>query len=191
MPKPRNKASLKRNTGSKRLLDPATLERAADEIAELALEADIDVALTGGFALQLYGSPRLTGDVDFIAEALIPGLPELRRLTFGGIETESPSGVPTDLIVRNDDAERLYDAALTHATSEPDLGYKVVRPEYLAAMKLYAGRRRDLDDLAFLITSGELDVKEARDIIKKYLGVYAAKEFAAFVAETEWKKERG
>lgn len=181
---------IRRNSGKKRLLDPATLERAADEIAELAERANINVALTGGFALQLYGSQRLTGDIDFVAEAVIPGLLEIRRLSFGGVATETPSGVPVDLIVRDDDVADLYEEALRVAHLEEELGYRVIVPEYLAAMKLYAGRRRDLDDLAYLVTSESLDFKRARFIIRKHLGVYAVKDFDAFVAEARWQKER-
>lgn len=44
---------------------------------------ETDCALVGGVAMHLYGSPRLTKDIDVIASAVLP-LDAERSLGFGG-----------------------------------------------------------------------------------------------------------
>jgi hypothetical protein len=67
----------------------------------------------------------------------------------------------------------------------------VVRPEHLVAMKMVAGRARDTADLEFLIGSGTADPVKSRKVVKKFLGLFAAKEFDRLVDEIAWKKSRG
>jgi hypothetical protein len=47
----------------------------------------VRIALLGGFALQQYGSDRLTGDIDIAAPEVLDGLPAGKALTFGGVQT--------------------------------------------------------------------------------------------------------
>lgn len=180
-------------TGPRKLLDPAKLEEAALQVAALAAGSGIRVALLGGMAMQIYGSDRLTGDIDFVADAVLADLPKGKPLSFGGEQTRTRSGVPVDLIVRDDEFQRLYEDALSSAPKlrgpGPLAGIRIVSPEYLAAMKMLAGRRRDHDDLEFLILH-KLDTVKARKIIAKHLGPFAAREFDANVLETRWAAKR-
>jgi hypothetical protein len=66
-----------------------------------------------------------------------------------------------------------------------------VDAEYIAAMKMAAGRARDAADLEFLISHQIIDRVKTRRIVHRYLGPYAAKEFDALVSEIEWKVSRG
>lgn len=97
--------------------------------------------------------------------------------------------VPVDVIVRDDDFADLYVAAQDHVVDK-GAPLPIVEPEYIAAMKLVAGRRKDEDDLAFLITSGVIDLGKTERIIRKHLGAYALREFRSFVEEAKWRASR-
>lgn len=65
-------------SGKRQFLSPERLDKGAAAVLEAAKKERVDVAIGGGYALQIYGSPRLTGDVDIVADAgLLPG--ELHR----------------------------------------------------------------------------------------------------------------
>jgi hypothetical protein len=177
--------------GNKKFLDPAVLSEAATQVTELAANEGVRVALVGGFALQLYGSDRLTGDVDFAAERLLEALAAEKPLTFGGAKVRAPNGVDVDLVVRCDDFASLYEEALERAQPMQGSATRVVQPEYLAAMKMIAGRPRDDADLAFLITSKTIDFDRTRAILRKHLGPYAVTEFDRVVEEVQWLASKG
>ncbi len=103
-------------------------------IGDIADRQRTRVALVDGFALQYFGSTRLTGDIDVVAPAPLQELEPTRKLKFGGQKaTVVAAGnasigknvsVPVDVIVRDDDFADLYEAALDHtvvdkATREP------------------------------------------------------------------------
>lgn len=192
----------------KKFLDPAVLGEALAQVAELATQEGVRIALLGGFALQHYGSDRLTGNIDIVAERLVRGLPRGTALSFGGEQSEAPNGVPVEVVVRSDDFAPLYRDALEQALRVEGLGLAVplVRREYLVPMKMVAGRARDKTDLEFLILSDRIvqhhlgpisirstgtDRSNTRRIVHQHLGPYAAREWDRLVAETDWKASRG
>lgn len=125
---------------------------AAQEAGRLADQEEIEWAVAGGLAMHLYGSPRLTKDVDIIASEHLSLTPE-HRLTFGGSSYKLQVGryeVQVDWIVRNDGYQKYYRAALKEAIKLPD-GIRIVTPEWLVILKHHAGRRKDLDDIVFLL----------------------------------------
>jgi hypothetical protein len=177
---------------AKRFLAPETLDEAVRELAVLAHANHVSIALIGGYALQLYGSSRLTGDVDVVADALIRGLPTGKPLSFGGVQTAAPNGVPVDLVLRDDDYRALYDEALENAV-ELDTPLRVVRLEYIVAMKMVAGRARDEADLEWIILESDIGrgrLSAARSIIHRHLGPYAVREFDRLVDQVEWQASR-
>ena len=174
-------------SGKRRLLAPEVLDAAADFVIQAARREGVTVALAGGYALQMHGSPRLTGDVEEVADGAIAALPPGKRLSFGGYKSEA-EGVPVDVIVRADDFALLYQDALVHASLIK--GVPFIRPEYLAAMKLVAGRRTDLADLAFLVGEEVIDLERTRAIVRQHLGPYAVKELNAFIEETLWRRDK-
>jgi len=178
-------------TGPRKIkfLDPAEIEEAIGEIAALAHSHDADVALVGGAAMAAYGSDRLTRDVDFASDLIIPGLPVLRKLPFGGIATKISGDVPVDLIVRDDEYADLYAEALHH-TVDVGLPVKVVTAEYLAALKMAAGRSKDEADLETLVALGAADLPKTRKIVKTHLGEYAARSLDHLVEEIAWKRSK-
>jgi hypothetical protein len=172
------------------MLDQADIQVALLEVCEAARAAGRKVALAGGVALQRLGSDRFTSDVDFIADAPLPGYPERLQLSFGGYGTTTRNGVKVDLIIRDDAYRALYEEALLYARVSAD-GVPIVSPEYLAAMKLVARRGKDRADLQFMIAAKAFDVPKARRIIKRTLGAYAAEDFDAFVQVARWEMRKG
>lgn len=163
------------------LLDAA--ERAAGHVP--VSEA---AAIAGGLAMQIWGSPRLTGDLDLVADSSLGY--EGDPLTFGGVRTLE-EGIKLDVIVRDDEWEELYADALTRAVEVDEVPLPVVTPEYLAAMKMVAGRPKDDADLRYLVLSEDFDFEEAEKVVRAHLGLYAVRELHAVKAEAEWRRSRG
>lgn len=173
-----------------KFLNPADIEEAIAELAEISAKAGIDTVLVGGVAMSVYGSDRLTKDVDVACrDECLPGMKRLKELPFGGISARSPSGHPVDIIVRDDAYRDLYEAAILNARDE-GLALPVASPEYLAALKMAAARDKDMLDLETLFRLGVLDMEKARAVIRQHLGEYAAREWDSLISEFEWKSSR-
>lgn len=130
---------------------------AAQKFGELAAQEQIEWALAGGLAMHLYGSERLTKDVDIIASKDLSLTPKY-TLSFGGSSYTLQVGkyaVQVDWIVRNDGYQKYYRAALKDAI-ELSNGLRLVKPEWLVILKLNAGRQKDLDDIVFLLAQEKL-----------------------------------
>lgn len=189
----RRAVTLSRSVGSskgRRYLSQPDIDGAIAEVAEKAASEQIHIALIGGAALQLYGSDRLTADVDFAADGFIKSLRHGKRLAFGGEQTRSSAGVPIDLVVRDDRWATLYAASIETAQWMNAVQAMVARPEYLLAMKMQARRDKDEFDVAFLLSGDVVNLRKARQVVAKYLGEYAAEELNALVKEFEWKRSR-
>jgi hypothetical protein len=173
-------------------LDHAVLERAAAKLAELARRQHVRIALIGGFALQKFGSPRFTSDLDTVVSGPLRGLRPGKPLSFGGIRTVLTGKIPVDLILRDDSYALLYEKGLDHAIRIPGCVLPIVPLEYIAAMKLAAHRSKDLMDLEFLIAENKIDLRKTRKIIHEYLGGrYPVDDFDSIVMEIRWKKASG
>ena len=125
---------------------------AAQKAGQLAAREEIEWAVAGGLAMHLYGSPRLTKDVDIIASEHLSLTPQ-HRLSFGGSSYTLQVGryaVQIDWIVRSDGYQKYYRAALKEAI-ELSNGLRIVTPEWLVILKFNAGRQKDLDDIVFLL----------------------------------------
>jgi hypothetical protein len=130
---------------------------AAKQMGQLATQEEIEWAIVGGFAMYLYGSSRLTKDVDIIASKNL-SLPPQHQLGFGGSSYMLQVGrynVPIDWIVRNDGYQKFYRAALKEAVTLPN-GLRLVTPEWLVILKINAGRQKDLDDIVYLLKEEKL-----------------------------------
>jgi len=170
-------------------LDPETLRATVRLIAQAAQESGADVALGGGFAMQHYGSPRLTGDVDVVSDRAISSLPAGEQLSFGGERIEL-GGVETDIIVRDDKYRDLYMESLQYTRRFPEIALPVLSPEYLAAMKLASRQEKDELDLAYLIGAEQLDLDRTREIIDKHLGTFAVDEFEDVIIDVQLAQQR-
>lgn len=176
---------------TKNYLSPQQIEQAIEEASSIARDEELQIALVGGAAMQLYGSDRFTKGVDFITSEIPQSVKSEHKLSFGGIAALTKSKVPVDFIVRNDKYQDLYEAALLHAVKEEGIPLPVVTPEYLAVMKLAARRIKDEQDLGSLIYNAQLDLDKTRGIIREHLGDFAVDTFDSVVYEIEWRKSRG
>lgn len=147
---------VQRNVESPTISTDTGLE-AAKKIGEIAEKENIEWALIGGIAMYLYGSPRLTKDVDIIGSNFVSLKPNA-PLPFGGnnyIVEVGKYKVAVDWIVRNDGYAKYYRAALTDAVVFPS-GIKLISPEWLVILKMFAGRQKDYDDAVFLLREKDL-----------------------------------
>ena len=138
------------------LLDDESAMETIETVGSLAEENDIDWALAGGLAVILYGSDRLTKNVDIIASKKLP-LESEGNLVQGGarytIKT-AKRDVAVDWITRNDEAKKFYQQALKDAVMIADT--PILTPEWLVILKYIAGRCKDQEDGVFLLRKKDL-----------------------------------
>lgn len=175
----------------RRMLSLEEIHAGLAEVASLAREAQVSIALVGGVALYHYGSDRLTADIDFAAARHLASLPEEAPLSFGGYQSRTPGGVPVDWIVRDDDYAELFAEAVEYARDMDGVPVPVASPEYLVAMKMVARRKKDAADLDTLLLSGTVDFAKARRIVRRLLGPYAAEDLDSAAAEAKWRHDTG
>lgn len=174
-----------------RFLSPEQLRQGVVEIAAAAHVQGERVALIGGYALQFYGSRRLTGDLDIVSEHPLEELREKKPLTFGGYQAVTKSKVPVDVVIRNDDYAPLYESALGFAVRARGLPIPIVRLEYILAMKYALDRPNDVADVKFIVAHSNVDIGNAASIIHKYLGFHTAHSFRHDVKVIKWEKSQG
>jgi len=174
-----------------KFLNAEDVERAIVEVAGLSKGMGASPMLVDGAAMQLYGSDRMTRDVDFVVKKVPPRIRVEKKLSFGGVSGKTPEGFPVCFIVRSDDFKKLYIEAHRKSVAVSGLAVRVVAPAYLAAMKLVAGRQKDEEDLRTLLRNRLVNLKKARELMRRILGAFAVKEFDSYVDEVEWRRSRG
>lgn len=167
----------------KRLLTPGEIDDGISAfLTTAARNLDIGFALIGGVALQAYGYPRGTTDVDFILTDLpkeIEPLEAVDVLHIGGASYLALHSITIDLIVRQDGYKALYQEALKKAVDQA--GLPVVTLEYLAAMKFLAARDKDLDAVRWILSEpGRVNSIGIYDLIGRHIGQYAKEAWLRF-----------
>lgn len=156
------------------MIDTKTGLAAALKIGEIAGRERVAWALIGGLAMHLYGSDRLTKDVDIIAENLLNLPPEkiLGHLKQGGVRYEIETAdkkVSVDWIIRRDEARKYYEQALKDAVYIEKI--PIISPEWLVILKYIAGRFKDQEDAVFLLSRKNLvNRNKIKDLIIKISG---------------------
>lgn len=154
-------------------LDEDSANEAITAVAALAAENGIAWALAGGLAMILYGSDRLTKDVDIVASRLLPEKFKVEgTLRQGGLRyaLETTKRVANvDWIIRNDGFRSMFQEALAEAASIG--GIPVLTPEWLVILKFIAGRFKDQEDAVFLLSrKGLVDRRIIKEKIIKHVG---------------------
>jgi hypothetical protein len=185
----------RRRREGRQFLDSKLLSQAAKVVSEIADKEGVEIALLGGAAMQFYGSPRLTGDIDFVADKTLPEAGQLKEtgmLAIGGKKYVIMGQVPVDLIVREDEFVGLYQEALEEA-DETDEGFLIVSPEHLAAIKFSTQRTKDDVDLMWLLAQKDLvDIKKVEEIVRRHLGgKFAVHELRQVAHEVIWRSREG
>lgn len=126
--------------------------------------------------MHLYGFVRATVDVDFVASQKLP-LRANKALQMGGetyqIELGNEKQVDIDWIVRSDDKQEIYEAALANADVTEE-GLPIITPEWMVILKYLAGRGKDQIDLLWLLREeGLVDRELVKSNIKQLFGRYA------------------
>lgn len=168
-----------------KMLGPGELVDAIEEITSVSP----DVVLVGGVALLAYGSPRMTADIDVLAQRPVPPRwPVHGTLAFGGWRIRTSQGVQVDWIDRSDGFEAVYDEALLDGGRYvPEWDAYVAELEYLVLMKMIAGRPKDDLDLIWLLQRlDDADIEDAREAAQRLLGPYALKDLDARIQEAAW-----
>lgn len=186
----RRKTSTSRGGARPQFLDPRRIEGALREVAGAAEKAGTRIALAGGCALQLYGSPRFTQGIDLLVDGTIPGIRSQGALSFGGVQGVTGDGVPVDLIDRADQYAALYADALRDASRIPDVPAPVVTLPYLAAMKMVAGRGKDEQDLEFILLDSGAKLADVLRVVRRHLGLYAVDELKSFKKIAQWRRRQ-
>ena len=156
-----------------------------------AAKHKVKAALCGGLAMHLYGSDRLTKDIDFMADGILADVPD-HLLSFGGASYDA-AGTPVDWIVRDDQQAHVYQAALDDRVKGPE-GFWIIRPEWLALIKFLARRDKDELDLRFLLKKpGLVDrAKLLKHVKEQYgRGAYVVEDdLRSWFDEADWAAKR-
>ncbi|MBN1551801.1 nucleotidyl transferase AbiEii/AbiGii toxin family protein [bacterium] len=148
-------------------------------------ENEIDHALIGGFALNAYGITRATIDLDILARSedrpvIIEFLESLGYETFAMSDAFSQHEHPIPEMGRIDFLYVSGETAVTmlkesvSVTVFEDEKIKVVKPEHLVALKLYAiscnpdRYHREMDDIGNLLRLENIDLEEVKSYFMEY-----------------------
>ena len=159
------------------VIDTESASQAVEIISSLAEENGVNWALVGGLAMNLYGSNRLTKDINVIADKPLP-IEQSRivgKLKQGGerfnAETDK-TVVSVDWIIRNDVFKSMFNEALKSAVRINDV--QILTPEWLVILKFIAARFKDQEDAVFLLSrNGLVDRKLIKEHIIKSAGAIA------------------
>jgi hypothetical protein len=159
------------------VLDEDSAMQTIEIITKLAKENNTDWAIVGGLAMLLYGSDRLTKDIDIIANKLLPMSQDkiVGKLKQGGERFKTETGKNTvlvDWIIRNDVFKPMFNQALKEAVKINEV--PVLTPEWLVILKFIAGRFKDQEDAVFLLSrEGLVDRKLIKEKTVKTAGEIA------------------
>lgn len=155
-------------------MSPEEIDQTIDALMEaVAMQRSMKFAVAGGVALQVYGYPMPTKDVDILADKTFGDQPHFefdKPISFGGkAYVLRKNGVKTDVIVRDDAYRLLYEEALKNSVEYN--GVPILSPEYLGVIKFCAKRSKDLKALAWLLGVPDLvDSGKAGLIVHRTLG---------------------
>ncbi len=159
---------IQKNLENSPMIDTETGIAAVKKLAKIAEKEDVEWALAGGIAMHLYGSPRLTKDVDVIALKRL-SLESANPIGFGGEAYKVKIGkkeIHVDWIVREDNYRQYYVQALKDA-AELKNELKIITADWLAILKYIAGRNKDHDDIIFLLKKGYAKPKKIKENVVK------------------------
>ena len=126
---------------------------------------------------------------------------EVRELLIGGINIKDDKDINVDFIDRSSiewaDYSPLFEDAINEAADSDrkitvgDKDIYLVSVEYLIAMKLATGERKDEDDATILLKDiDDIDIKELRPVISKYLGSAGRTRFEIILRDIGHKDSR-
>lgn len=180
--------------GKEKFINPEQIDRAIIAVKSMSEREGAMAILIGGVAMQVYGSPRLTKDVDFAVDRPLPQPENFRFLgpiDFGGGAYIAPDGAKIDIVVRNDEYKALYDEAIQAAILSEE-GILIVSPEYLAAMEFAAHTEKHTLDLKWLLKQkGLVGRRLVSNLIYRHVGQkFGVESFDRVLDEVELELRR-
>lgn len=129
-------------------------------------ELGIRHVLIGGLAAGAWGEPRATRDVDFLVgdEAFEVAGP---IVSFRAGIPMSAYGIATDSVPVPESYREIGEQALATALPSDEPGIRIASPVSLAALKLVAGRSKDLLDIENLLRAGALRARAVQDLVRR------------------------
>lgn len=162
---------IEKNLENSPMIDTETGISAVKKLAKIAAKENVEWALAGGIAMHLYGSDRLTKDVDVIALKRL-NLNAVNPIGFGGEAYSVKVGkkeIHVDWIVREDSYRQYYVQALKDA-AELKNGLRIITADWLAILKYIAGRNKDSEDIIYLLRKGYAVPKRIEENVIKTKG---------------------
>lgn len=162
---------IQKNLENSPMIDTETGISAVKKLAKIAEKENVEWALAGGIAMHLYGSDRLTKDVDVIALKRL-NLKAINPIGFGGEAYNVKVGkkeIHVDWIVREDGYRQYYIQALKDA-AELKNGLRIITADWLAILKYIAGRNKDNEDIIYLLRKGYAVPQRIKENILKTKG---------------------
>jgi hypothetical protein len=164
-----------RRSDREQAIDPRLAREAARQVIAQAAAEGTPAAVAGGLAMQIFGFTRATKDVDIVAAAALAGEAGA-PLEFGGHIYTVRVGdceVEVDWIVRADDKQMVYAAALADAALT-EHGFPIITPEWMVILKYLAGRGKDHLDLIWLLQQPELVARDkVMALVERLMGPVA------------------
>lgn len=159
------------------------LQKTLESLNQVFAQLDLGWYVFGAQALNVYGMPRMTADIDVTIEPPAKISELIDNLTRAGfkmrvddpyefaemsavIPVVSPHGFPVDVVVGHSGLERqILSRARLHTVGDVEI--PVATPEDLVISKLLAGRPKDLEDVRNLKSSVELEEPYIREILSQ------------------------
>ncbi len=135
-----------------------------------------DYAVGGGIAAMFYIEPFLTYDIDIFIlverqkENLVILTPLYDYLKKNGYKWKGEHMIVEGIPVQFIPADELEENAINDAKKITYEGVKtkIVRPEYLVAILLRAGRKKDINKIEQILEETKLDRSKLKKILEKY-----------------------
>jgi hypothetical protein len=135
-----------------------------------------DYAIGGGIAVMFYIEPFLTYDIDIFIliehkqKNLVILTPLYDYLKKSGYKWKGEHMIVEGIPVQFIPADELEEYAIKNAKkiTYEGMDTKIVRPEYLIAILLRAGRKKDINKIEQILEETKLDASKLKKILGKY-----------------------
>jgi len=163
-----------------------SLERVFEQLNQLFESLELDWYIFGAQAVNLYGTPRFTADVDVTVAPPADVAALIERLGAAGfsVDVDDPigfaelssvlparhteTGLPVDIVIGRSGLEADFLRRANRVSVAPALAVPVITVEDLVISKVLAGRPKDLEDARALVAAAdELDITRVRGLLEQ------------------------
>ena len=149
------------------------------------------VALVGGLAMQLYGSTRLTADIDVVVHDAYEVPPKAELLNIGCFSTKHAKSTWTSSSVTMTGRVSTKKPASEQRPCPRRIPHVLGRDFRTPPRHEDGGRSKDELDARYLALMPGLNHAKAKAIIREHLGRYAVDDLKRLIEEAKWRRGRG